>query len=406
MPGMKILVLLFVLSTSPAIAQERKENNHPHSKVTDIWVVFKTHFDLGFTDLPENVFKRYREEMMDNALKVIENNATLPKEKRFAWTVSGWPLQAQILGPLQTPDRKARIEKAIKAGALVVHGLPFTMHTESLDYEDLVRGLGYSSAVARKYGLSLPISAKMTDVPSHSWIMPTLLKHAGIQFLQLGCNPASQYPRFPDLFWWEGADGSKILCNYTALYGSDIRPTAEWPCKNYLAMQMTGDNHGPPTSEEIDKLSAYAEKELPGVKIHFGTLDDFAKAILAEKPQLPIIKGDCPDTWIQGLQSNPQETKIARNIRPLESTLDGLYTQMKFWGIAVASVATKLAKAYEQSLLYGEHTWGMNAEYGPRYSYGDVWKKWIEDAAAETSSGKRQLCSAEKQRCSQYSNGK
>ena len=25
--------------------------------VTDIWVVFKTHFDLGLTDLPENVFK-------------------------------------------------------------------------------------------------------------------------------------------------------------------------------------------------------------------------------------------------------------------------------------------------------------------------------------------------------------
>ena len=383
MARVKFLLFLIVLSVSAARAQERKENNRTNSKVTDIWVVFKTHFDLGFTDLPENVFKRYREEMMDNALKVMENNETLPKEKRFAWTVSGWPLQAQILGPLQTPDRKVRIEKAIKAGTLVVHGLPFTTHTESLDYEDMVRGLGYSSAVARKYGLPLPISAKMTDVPSHSWIMPTLLKHAGIQFLQLGCNPASQYPRFPELFWWEGADGSKILCNYTALYGSDIRPTANWPCKNYLSMQMTGDNHGPPSSQEIDKLLAYAEKELPGVKIHFGTLDDFAKAVLAEKPQLPTVKGDCPDTWIQGLQSNPQETKIARNIRPLESTLDGLNTQMKLWGIPVASVSTQLAKAYEQSLLYGEHTWGMNAEYGPRYSYGDAWKKWMEEAAAE-----------------------
>ena len=30
-----------------------------------------------------------------------------------------------------------------------------------------------------------------------------------------------------------------------------------------------------------------------------------------------------------------------------------------------------------------EHTWGMNAEYGPRYSYGDDWKKWMAEAAAE-----------------------
>ncbi|WPU92200.1 DUF5054 domain-containing protein [Mucilaginibacter sabulilitoris] len=380
----KLLYSLFVvLFGFAANAQQAVEKKNINPKVTDIWVVFKTHFDLGFTDLPENVFKRYREEMMDNALTVIEKSRTQPKEKRFAWTVPGWPLQAQILGPLQTPERKARIEKAIKEGTIVVHALPFTMHTESLDYEDLVRGVGFSSAVARKYGLPLPISAKMTDVPSHSWILPTLLKNAGIQFLQLGCNPASQYPRFPELFWWEGADGSKVLCNYTPLYGSDIKPTPNWPCKNYLAMQMTGDNHGPPTSAEIDKLLAYAAKELPGVKIHFGTLDDFAKAVLAEKPDLPTVKGDCPDTWIHGLQSNPQETKMARNIRPLESTLDGLHTQMESWGIPLAPVAAKLAKAYEQSLLYAEHTWGMNAEFGPRYSYGDAWKRWMDEAAAE-----------------------
>ncbi|OQP63893.1 hypothetical protein A3860_23465 [Niastella vici] len=372
-----------VLSITGAHAQPPKENKNTNAKVTDIWVVFKTHFDLGYTDLPENVFKRYREEMMDNALKVIENNATLPPEKHFAWTVSGWPLQAQILGPQQTPERKARIEKAIRSGALAVHGLPFTTHTESLDYEDLVRGMGFSSTVARKYRLPLPISAKMTDVPSHSWIMPSLLKQAGIRFLQLGCNDASQYPRFPELFWWEGADGSKVLCNYTVSYGSGIKPTPNWPCKNYLAMQMTGDNHGPPTSQELDKLLAYAAKELPGVKVHFGTLDDFAKAVLAEGPDLPTVKGDCPDTWIHGLQSNPQETKIARNIRPLESALDGLHTQMKGWGIGVAPIAAELAKAYEQSLLYGEHTWGMNSAFGPRNSYGDDWKKWMEEAAAE-----------------------
>jgi len=371
---------------SPVSVTPLSSNLLPGKKapvVTDIWVVFKTHFDLGFTDLPENVFRRYREEMMDNALPIIEKGRTQPKEKRFAWTVPGWPLQAEILGPLQTPERRVKIEQAIKEGALAVHGLPFTTHTESLDDEDLVRGLGYSSAIARKYGVPFPISAKMTDVPAHSWILPALLHHAGIKFLQLGCNPASQYPRFPQLFWWEGADGSRVLCNYTPLYGSDIKPTPNWPCKNYLAMQMTNDNQGPPNAQEINRLLAYAAKELPGVKIHFGTLDDFAKAVLAEKPDLPTVKGDCPDTWIQGLQSNPRETKIARNIRPLEPALDGLHTQMKYWGIPVAPVAAKLAKAYEQSLLYAEHTWGMNAEYGPRYSYGDAWKKWMNEAAAE-----------------------
>lgn len=377
------IFFIVVLLTIGTFAQEKSKSNQEISKVTDVWVVFKTHFDLGFTDLPENVFKRYREEMMDKALDIIEKNPTLPKEKQFAWTVPGWPLYAQILGPLQNSERKTRIGKAIKDGSIVVHGLPLTMHTESLDYEDLVRGLDYSSQISRAYGLPLTISAKMTDVPSHSWVLPTLLNHAGIKFLQLGCNPASQYPRFPQLFWWEGADGSKVLCNYTALYGSSIKPTKDWPSKNYLAMQMTNDNHGPPSEKDIDELLAYAKKEMPGVKIHFGTLDDFAKAVLAENPKLPTVKGDTPDTWIHGLLSNPQETKIARNIRPLESVLDALHTQMGIWGVPSGSISEKLAKAYEQSLLYAEHTWGMNAEFGPRYSYGDDWKKWMTEAAAE-----------------------
>jgi hypothetical protein len=372
----KIILLIIVMFLTRFGYAQKQE-------VTEVWVVFKTHFDIGFTDLPENVFKRYRSEMMDKALGVIEKNANQPPEKRFSWTVAGWPLQAQILGPLQSPERKARIEKAIREGSLVVHGLPFTMHTESLDYEDLVRGLGYSSAISRTYGLPLPISAKMTDVPSHSWILPTLLNHAGIKFLHLGCNPASQYPRFPELFWWEGPDGSKILCLYSSLYGSDIKPTENWQCKNYLAMQMTGDNHGPPSEEDIDKLLIYAEKEMPGINIHFGTLDDFAKAIIAENPDLPTIKGDTPDTWIHGLMANPRESKLARNVRPLEPALDALNTQLKIWGIQTQPLAEKLAKAYEQSLLYGEHTWGMNAEFGPRYSYGNEWKQWLLEANAE-----------------------
>lgn len=364
----------------PASAQKSAAD---HPKVTDIWLVFKTHFDLGFTDLPENVFQRYRGEMMDGALKIIDDNAKLPPEKRFAWTVPGWPLSEQILGPLQTPERKQKIEKAVREGAIAVHAYPFTTHTESLDYEDLVRGLGFSSKVARTYGLPLPISAKLTDVPSHSWVLPTLLNHAGVKFLQMGCNPASQYPRVPPLFWWEGADGSRILCQYTALYGSEIKPGADWPCRNYLGMIMTNDNEGPPAKEHLDAILRKIATDMPGVRVHLGTLDDFARAVLKENPELPVIKGDMPDTWIHGIMANPKETGVARRVRPLAPALEGLNTQMKIWQLPVQSVAAQLAKAYEQSLLYAEHTWGMNAEYGPRYSYGEDWKKWMREAEAE-----------------------
>jgi hypothetical protein len=253
------------------------------------------------------------------------------------------------------------------------------MHTESFDLEDLVRGLGFASKIARDCGHSLPIAAKMSDVPAHCWVMPTLLAHAGVKFLQIGGNSACQYPRFPSLFWWEGPDGSRILCNHTAFYGSDFAPPADWPSKNYLAMIMTGDNEGPPSVAEVEKLREQIAKSLPGVKVHFGTLDDFAKAVAVEKPDLPVVRGDTPDTWIHGLLAMPIETKTARNIRPLEPALDALDTHLRVWGLKTVSLAGPLAEAYEKSFLYGEHTWGMNGDFGGRKLWGDDWKNKLPD---------------------------
>jgi hypothetical protein len=345
----------------------------PNAKVENVWIVFKTHFDLGYTDRVKNVLQRYRGEMMDNAIKAIEADRTLPPEQRFSWTVAGWPMK-HILGPGQDPVRRENILQALREGSLTVHALPGSLHTESFDLEDLVRGLGFTSKIARECNRPLPIAAKMTDVPEHCWVMPTLLAHAGVKFLQIGCNDACQYPRFPPMFWWEGPDGSRILCHYTVRYGSQLAPPTDWPSKNYLAMIMTGDNAGPPSVAEVEKMRAEYAKTLPGVKVHFSTLDDFAKAVIEEKPELPVVRGDTPDTWIHGLLSMPIETKTARNVRPLEPALDSLDTQLRAWGLKTAPLAESLALAYENSFLYGEHTWGMNGSYGGNQLWGDDWK--------------------------------
>jgi hypothetical protein len=350
------------------------------ANIKHVWVVFKTHLDIGYTDRIEDVLKKYRVNMMDGALKVVEASRDLPPEKRFSWTLAGWPL-THVLGPRQEPARKARIEQAVREGAITFHALPFTTHTETQDLEDLVRGLGYSTRLARDHGRPLPISAKMTDVPSHSWVMPTLLAHVGAKFLQLGCNGTSAFMRVPRLFWWEGPDGSRILCNYTPDYGSGLKPPRDWPSKHYLAMEMTGDNHGPPTVAEVERLRQQAAKRLPGVQVHFGTLDDFARAVIAENPELPVVRADMPDTWIHGWLSMPLEAKAARQLRAIEPSLDALDTQLRAWGLTPGPMAPALAEAYEQSGLFSEHTFGPFGPNGgswnsgtPRYLYGDAWK--------------------------------
>ena len=343
----------------------------------EIVVVFKTHFDIGYTDMATNVVQRYRTAMIDQALDVVDQNRDLPPEQQFVWTVSGWPMYKILQDwPGYSPQRKERVEKALHEGRFVVHGLPFSTHTELLEAEDLVRSLGYSARLARRLGLEVPRDGKMTDVPEHTWMMATMLKHAGIDFMMIGCNGASGCLRVPLLYWWQGPDGSRLLTFYSPQYGTQLAPPADWPYRTWLACLHTGDNHGPPNPDEVKKVLDQAAREFPGVKVHIGRLSDFGDAILAEKPDLPVVRGDTPDTWIHGPMSNPDGAKLARNTRPLLPATEALNTQLRGWGAKVPNDAPAIAEAYEQSLLYGEHTWG-GAIYWitNRLSFGDEFKQ-------------------------------
>ncbi len=350
-------------------------------QVTDIWVVVKTHLDLGYTMSVEAVLKKYRTDMMDKVIRLIDADKGKPDAERFKWMITGWPMEADILGPLQTPERKREVEQGLREGTIGVSALPANMESDLMGQEDYVRSLIFSSQIARKYGHKLPIAAKMTDVPAHSWFLPSLLYNAGIKFLQIGCNYTVQPMRVPQLFWWIGPDGSKVLCNYTPKYGSSVEPPKNWPAKNYLAFIVTQDNSGPPSAKQIEDIKEQVAK-MKGVKLHMATLDEFAQAVLAENPAIPSVKGDMVDTWIQGAMSMPQETKTARNVRPLESALDIFNTQLKNWGVATTPLALSLAKAYENSMLFSEHTFGALA---PGYGF------FSADGKTETPGDQRYL---------------
>ncbi|MBI4325176.1 MAG: family 20 glycosylhydrolase, partial [Chloroflexi bacterium] len=332
-------------------------------------------------------------------------------DQPFVWTVPGWPMHKILEDwPGQTADRKQKVLRAFQDGRFAVHALPFSTHTELLELEDLVRGLGFASRLAREAGLPLPRDAKMTDVPCHSWIMPTLLRHAGVDFLHLGCNAASTSPEVPPLFWWEGPDGSRLLTMYTSeSYGTGLVPPKNWPHKTWLALIHTGDNHGPPTPDEVKQLLAEAKQKLPGMKVRIGRLSDFADALLAEKPALPVVRGDMPDTWIHGPMSDPAGAKIARNTRPIIASAEALHTLLGAWNVTAPRVtsamvkagerslgrprrraetvpaADLIAQAYEQSLLYGEHTWGgalywiTSYSSNRKFNYGDPWRSELKE---------------------------
>jgi hypothetical protein len=362
-----------------------------------IVVVFKTHFDLGFTDLPDRVMQLYTGKMFGAVREVMEATAGEPEGLRYSWTLPAWPLRFLLHDESVPEETRLAARKLVEEGRLNWHAWPFTTHTAFCALEELVRGLHISRSLSEEFG-RWPTGAKQTDVPGHTWIFPSMLVRAGVKFLHLGCNPGSHTPHVPRLFWWEGPDGSRLLTYYSVGgYGTSILPPEDWPYDTWLAVQQTSDNIGPQSPEELMRIRCTVEERAPGTELVFGELGDF-EASLMEHPEqledLPVVPYDLADTWIHGIGTMPREVRRVRELRAKLLELEqeaAMYDWPQPGGGAkevdfpwARKIAPLLDAGYEQLLLFGEHTWGLDVKSTIKRVYGEEFR-----TASETEPYKR-----------------
>ena len=330
-------------------------------------MAFKTHFDIGFTDLSEEIIKKYAGKMLDEVLATCEATSDMGRLK-YIWTMPAWPLAVSLAGNEPGSARRVRAEKLIENGQLVWHALPFTSHFDFLGLEDALRGFRYASELSRKYKRPIPVAAKMTDVPGHGRMLPSVLAAAGVKFLHLGCNEFSTPPAVPRLFWWEGPDGSRVLTMYSkGGYGSDLTPPEDWPFPVWLALMHTQDNMGPQSAGMIRALAEDAQAKMPDAEIMTGTLDDFYHALSeCDLSGLPVLKKDLADTWIHGVGTYPREVSQVRAARRLISTAEKAFSVYQTVGRLAPemcdTVQSQASAVYDELILFGEHTWGLDVK--------------------------------------------
>jgi len=350
----------------------------PHwPNLKEIIVCWKSHLDIGFTHPLPDLLEYYRNGMIDKALDAMDQSDALPPEQRFRWTLPAW-LVDWAFTEQPDPARRARMERALRDRRLAWHALPFTFQAEVGDLEELVRGLGYGSRLARQLGMPLPKAGKLTDVPSQAWGLPVVLAHAGVKFLHIGVNPLTPNPHVPTLFWWEGPDGSRVMTGYNFHGYGWWLPPDYWPHKTWLVFVCQGENLPPPTGKIIQDLFERLQRAVPGVHIRFGQADEFADAILDEGANLPIVRADMPDTWTHGQMSAPVATRIHRHAAIALISLGVLDTELRDWDVPTGEVAPLLAAGYNAATLYTEHTWGTDSPVFGRPDHA----QWEKELAA------------------------
>lgn len=330
--------------------------------IKKIILVFKSHFDIGFTDLAENVIQDYGSGMLRQVIetcRATENMGAL----RYVWTMPAWPLR-YILDHCE-PELKPELERLIQNGQIVWHALPFTSHTDCCAPEEYVRALQYARELSEQFDKPYPIAGKMTDVPGHGMMLPELLSRTGIRFLHLGCNEFATPPDVPRLFFWESPQGGRVLTMYSkGGYGTSLLPPEDWPYQVWMALMHTHDNCGPQSAEIITGLAEKARRAYPDAEIVCGTLDDFCSELEQyDLSAVPVINKDLADTWIHGIGSYPKEVSVLRENRKKARALHRTYASRVLQNQPPLPQWNELWDEYfEHTALFEEHTWGADVK--------------------------------------------
>lgn len=340
-----------------------------NDSIEKVFVVFKTHLDVGFTDCSSVVTQNYLNKFIPKALEVSGQLRRENSECRYVWTVGAWLVWKYLQEA--TSEEKERLVTAIQAGDIVWNGVPYTVESEVMNKEMFESSLLLSEKLDKRFN-RCTIAAKMTDVPGHTRSIIAPLCEAGFRFLHIGVNPSSAIPKIPNFCRWQDPEGHEIILGYQRDYGSeDVLPDG----KTVISVNFTGDNHGPHSVEQVKRIYEDLHKRYPNARLVAASFNEIAGELYGMRDRLPVVTSEIGDTWIYGYGSAPLRMAKYRAI-------SNLYADWVREGKLYESDDATLNFVAELGLI-AEHTWGMDVK-----THLKNWDKYDMDVfnAARSSS--------------------
>lgn len=327
------------------------------NKIKKVYVVYKTHLDVGFTDLAKNVLDKYVNDYIPRSIDMAEQLNT-GENKVFVWTVGSFLIDYFFKNG--SKEYCEKLKKAIKNGDICWHGLACTTHTEFLDEDLLDFDLSVSDKLDEQMGKKT-IAAKMTDVPGHTRGLVSALRAHGKKYLHIGVNAASMVPEVPHTFVWKNGE-DEVIVQYSSDYGT---PCYVEGMEEALEFVHSKDNMGPQSLEEIQREFSRIQKKYPNAQVVASAMDPYAEKLWQMKDKLPVIEEEIGDTWIYGTATDPVKVMKYRALLRLKE-------QWKERGIF--SVKDEAFEEFLMNLLLvAEHTWGL--DYKKYLADFSNWKK-------------------------------
>jgi hypothetical protein len=373
-------------------AARRRLRLTPAKRWTLYWLP-SIHTDVGYTDLQERALEVHRKNL-DAAL------AWTATHREFHFTAE---CALQVLSYLENRSAEAgdALVQAIRDGKIAWQALFANMLTGILDHETFARLVWPAGKLARERGLTF-LSAQITDVPGQTLTFPTLLAASGVKYLASGPNPERAVPLlpasgaaegtvYPQLYYWEGPDGSRVLHWRAHHYGDgtrfgfDVGPdemghrlsdwllnqpaflAQNWPYDTALLYGADWQDNALMKETIVANVQEFARR-FTFPRIVTGRAEDFFRDVERRYgTKIPVRRGDTGLYWEDGAASTAAELAAFRSAQLVARAAE----IVALWDDRIEprdDDATKRRRSradartamWRDLLLFGEHTWGAD----------------------------------------------
>ncbi|WP_375386087.1 hypothetical protein [uncultured Microbacterium sp.] len=382
------------------------ESNHdctPARKWT-VHLLPHVHLDVGYTDLQARVIELHSRNL-DKALALTE------REPDYRFAIDG-SLIVEEYARTRTPGRFGQLLDALRDGTLGLNAFSVELLTGVAGLEDLYRAMYTSAALRREHGVPITY-ANVTDVPTYSSALPSILSAEGIDgFLAMsnhtrGGTADSDALHLLSPVRWQGPDGSTVLSFFSDCY-TQLRFTCADPATTVGIAQGLVETlrryerddylptHFPLVGTNADNedlgggyvdLVARWERSYAWPQITFSTAEEYFDAVRPLRDDLPLWTGDGGSFWEDGVGTQAISTAVNRRSQALLPAAETISALAAIGIEAAVPDIRRLDEAWACVIMGSEHTW--TADTSTAHARSDKERRLLEWTVEKIAHGSR-----------------
>lgn len=345
----------------------------PQRKWT-VHIIPHVHLDVGYTDLQGKVLELHSRNL-DRALDALD------RDDGFAFSVDGSLVVGEYLAT-RSEKRSQRVLDALRSGRLSVNAFHSLFLSGVASLEEVYRAAYLAARLRDDHGVPVGY-ANLTDVPSYSAAVPSMLTALGIDaFVGIenhhrGGNADSDLQHLASPVMWEGVDGSRVLTHFSDTYSqlrfmagdpqtvaggahALVRLLDRYERTDYLPHDLAVIGTHADNEDLADGDAAFAARwnaVYAWPRVAVSTMAGYLDAVRPLADRLPVWRGDGGSYWEDGVGTGAVVTAEHRRAQVALPTAEALAALVARVDDAYRPHRAALDAAWDGVLYGSEHTW-------------------------------------------------